>query len=323
MDNSTHELKMNGGDAWSWPGASFGRWSGISPSNAQPSAPPAAPTTSNASPDEPPSYFAYLRAGDLQIDRKYQPKDRYDERKAERIAKEWDWTQYEPVKVGIYEDGSAWLIDGQHRLKAALMRFGDDVQLPCYVVGQVSVEDAALIFANADKNRTRLATHHKFAALLTAQDAEALRIVETLRRHGWNLVTNGSTSAGNVACVATVQRLYRDAKGGPERLDQTMRVIAQAWGTHQPKAVSAIVIGGVGRFLKLYAKDPRFDEGHLVKRLRETVIEELLGPEAGAIAVQLGMRVGDQNNLAVAYAIRDRYNHNRRKHLRIGPRDDE
>ena len=72
---------------------------------------------------------------DLQIDESYQRSidTGPSQSLVKRIARDWDWGLCQPLNVAKREDGSLWVIDGQHRLAAARDR-GDIYDLPCVVI---------------------------------------------------------------------------------------------------------------------------------------------------------------------------------------------
>jgi hypothetical protein len=50
-----------------------------------------------------------------------------------RIKTDWNWNYCQPIVVSRRSDGSLFVIDGQHRLTAAVAR-GDIPHLPCVVI---------------------------------------------------------------------------------------------------------------------------------------------------------------------------------------------
>jgi hypothetical protein len=80
------------------------------------------PSIENRSPDELNIDDAYQRSIDTGPSRSL----------IQKIAKGWDWRMCLPLVVSKREDGSLWVLDGQHRLAAAKVR-GDIPYLPCCV----------------------------------------------------------------------------------------------------------------------------------------------------------------------------------------------
>jgi hypothetical protein len=128
-----------------------------------------------------------------------------------RIAMHWDWGLCQPLTVAKRDDGSLWVIDGQHRLAAARMRH-DIYDLPCVVVSSVSAADEAASFVALNQQRRPLTALDLFKAALQARDEEAVLIEHALQAAGLSLgrTTNyDSLKPGQVVNVGGLQRVYR------------------------------------------------------------------------------------------------------------------
>lgn len=123
--------------------------------------------------------------GHLQIDPTYQRSIDTGQSHSliKRIARDWDWGLCQPLNVAKREDGSLWVIDGQHRLAAARVR-GDIYDLPCVVIATRSPDEEAAAFVALNQQRRPLSRIDLFRAALAADNEEARVIMRALSDAG-------------------------------------------------------------------------------------------------------------------------------------------
>jgi hypothetical protein len=173
----------------------------------------------------------YCAPEQLLIDDSYQRSLDADSSQAliRRIAAQWDWGLCQPLFVARRGDGGLYVVDGQHRLAAAVLR-GDIPQLPCVVSQFDSATHEAAAFVSLNQQRRPLTALDLFKAALAAGDGEALKIKAALDQAGLRLAstTNNQTmKAGQVANVGGLQRCLRAY--GDQVLATALRVLARAW----------------------------------------------------------------------------------------------
>lgn len=142
-----------------------------------------------------PGELVYLAKTVLEIDHSYQRHAK--NARVLRLAKRWNWLACGVLTVAK-RGGRYYVVDGQHRLLAALKRF-DIERLPCLVFDTVEMRDEAVAFRDANKERRPIATFEQWNADLVAQD-EA-----TLFAHA--LITNSGRTPGQTAGPGTVRCL--------------------------------------------------------------------------------------------------------------------
>lgn len=133
-----------------------------------------------------------------------------------RIAVHWDWGLCQPLTVAKRDDGSLWVVDGQHRLAAARIR-GDIYDLPCVVSLSGSVQDEASAFVAMNSQRKKLKPIDLFNAALAAGDEDAAAVTSIIGRSGLSLARHSNYTAwrpGEISNVAGVLGCYRKY-GGP------------------------------------------------------------------------------------------------------------
>lgn len=107
--------------------------------------------------------------GDLHLDDSYQRSIDIgpSQKLVRKIAVNWDWGLCQPLIVAKRDDGSLWVVDGQHRLAAARLR-PDIYDLPCVVVHSAAASDEAAMFVALNQQRRPLTALDLFRASLEA-----------------------------------------------------------------------------------------------------------------------------------------------------------
>ncbi|MCC6959432.1 MAG: hypothetical protein IT301_06255 [Dehalococcoidia bacterium] len=157
-----------------------------------------------------------------------------------------------------FRDGTYWIIDGQHRVAAAL-KFGfgltDKLQMEVYEGLTPAGEAELFIERNTVKAKS---AWDRFKVSVTAGREEECHIDRLVRAQG--LMVAGHRSSTTIASIGALREIYRLA--GPSEFSRTLRVIRDAFGA---AGFDADVIRGVGRFLHRYGL--AVDEAMLVKRM--------------------------------------------------------
>lgn len=120
-----------------------------------------------------------------------------------RIAMHWDWGLCQPLTVAKRDDGSLWVIDGQHRLAAARLR-KDIYDLPCVVVASASSTDEAASFVALNQQRRPLSRLEIFRAALAAQDDNARTIMRALGDAGLSLAATTNPDSWKIGQVVNI-----------------------------------------------------------------------------------------------------------------------
>ncbi|WP_233203873.1 DUF6551 family protein [Novosphingobium sp. HII-3] len=146
-----------------------------------------------------------------------------------RIANGWDWRMCLPLVVSKRDDGTLWVIDGQHRLAAAKLR-GDIAFLPCCVGVYGSVADEAAMFVAMNRARKPMNRLDDFHAALAGGEPEALQIKQLVTDAGFTVSRKtGSQSwvPGEVAFTSAIAKVLR--KHGGEVCASALRTMAEAF----------------------------------------------------------------------------------------------
>lgn len=192
--------------------------------------------------------------GDLMIDPAYQRSidTAGSQLLIRRIATDWNWDLCQPLNVARRPEGALFVMDGQHRLSAAVLR-GDIYDLPCVITASKGSEDEAASFVALNQQRLKLSKIEIFRASLAAGNVEAHDIREALEMAGLSVASTTNYDSwkagqiGNIAglelCLRTHgQRILRMAclAGAVAFHEQVLRY----WGTIFPGIVAAVVKHG-------------------------------------------------------------------------------
>jgi len=122
---------------------------------------------------------------DLNIDGKYQ-KEKLSKNTMEKIAREWDWSKFGVILVVRRPDGSLWVYDGGHRVRAAFFR--EDInELPCLVFDSDDIASEAAAFIGVNKVRTNICPIDTHRALLDAGDLVASAVEQITQDNGYTI----------------------------------------------------------------------------------------------------------------------------------------
>lgn len=190
-----------------------------------------------------------------------------DKLRVDQLAKTFRWPALGALKVSHREDGTYHVVDGQHRMHAAIAAGFAEADAPCLVYsGLTTVEEAELfrLFNDAKK----VLPVYKFRVRVVEGDPVAVALNTILERHGWRV--EQAKYAGTFAAVSALESVYRGKLNGPGDAgtvcDTLIRVITEAWG-HDATGVRSEVIGGVGAVLLRY--NTRVDLPKLVRELAQ------------------------------------------------------
>jgi hypothetical protein len=160
-----------------------------------------------------PPTLEWIAVGRLAIDESYQraTDSAASRRLIHRIKMGWNWNYCQPIVVSRRADGSLYVIDGQHRLTAALGR-GDILHLPCVVISGADELGEASAFVALNTQRQKLSQGDIFNAMLAAGDETAKRVAELLIETGWRMTHTSNTQVwkpGDLFCAPMIVKALK------------------------------------------------------------------------------------------------------------------
>lgn len=225
----------------------------------------------------------------LQVDDSYQ-RD-VSENLVDFFAENWDTVASELLLISDRgprpKDGNItgglFLVNGQHRTKAAMKR--GLTTLSARVIDLRKEADPAAIEADFRlKTNKRLpdGALERFRAQVRAGDPESLAIVRLLARFGTEINKTPNPEVG-VNCVSTVESLYRLDDGAI--LTETLEVIRDTWRSVDGKRSKAALLKGLAWFIEKHAE--KSDRTRLVNKL-QTMGSAVIEARARTIQATLG-----------------------------------
>lgn len=127
----------------------------------------------------------------------------------------WDWKLYQPLTVARRADGSLFIIDGQHRHRAAVER-GDIMFLPCALQSSLDLQGEADTFIRLNTQRQALSQSDIFHGQLARGDADARRLQDMLDEIGWTVRRSTNSALFNAGDLNCAPMLVKRMAAGEE-----------------------------------------------------------------------------------------------------------
>lgn len=134
-----------------------------------------------------PGIFMMIPKHELQVNSDYQRT--LLPAKVAKMSSSWSWVACGVISVALRAN-AFWVIDGQHRLMAA-MRRADITDLPCIVYESDDVQEEATGFLNINTARRPMSAVDQLRAATVAGDPAAQQFTALCERLGLRIVSNG------------------------------------------------------------------------------------------------------------------------------------
>jgi ParB-like nuclease domain len=153
----------------------------------------------------------WIPIANLGVDPSYQREIRQQGRKnVRKIAEEFSWSKFATVIVSPVAGGLFAIVDGQHRVTAALLANIESV--PCQVIIATPSEQAAAFHA-INGTVTKMTTLQLHAAAVAAGHPDALRLKDICGKIGVELLRHTPSAQdmkpGQTRCVDTISKCIR------------------------------------------------------------------------------------------------------------------
>jgi hypothetical protein len=173
----------------------------------------------------------------LQIDGVYQ-RECVSVPKVLRIAREWSWINLGVIVVVMRNDGSYWVVDGGHRVRASFYR--DDIDLlPCMSWTFESIQNEARAFYATNTTASLVSAFDKFRAASVAEDPVAIELQNILTEFRVVPQKHSANSRDTIKCVGT---LWRACADDPGLVRQCLALLLQLPGD---EAITGDLFGGL------------------------------------------------------------------------------
>lgn len=134
----------------------------------------------------------------LEIDKSYQ-RDADSEKKVLYIAGKFEWPSCAVLCVA-YRNGRYWVLDGHHRLMAAMKR-SDITLMPCMVFETTDAKEEAEIFLRINTHRKAMTGLQKFKALVKSENEAAIKANELISQSGRVVARNSGATVFSAPTV--------------------------------------------------------------------------------------------------------------------------
>lgn len=145
------------------------------------------------------------------------------------MLRSWEWPLCQPLVVARRDDGSLWVLDGQHRLTGARER-GDIHHLPCVVLPALNSDQEALTFVSLNTRRQKLSQTDIFNGMLAAGDENAKATSTLIDASGWRIVRSTNTQGwkpGDLTCAPMIADMRR--RIGEANVRASLTTLRQAY----------------------------------------------------------------------------------------------
>jgi hypothetical protein len=224
-----------------------------------------------------------------------------DVARARRYARKFDWRLFQTVSLNQREDGSLNLVDGQHRVAAAVIVWGPQVSVPCTLTKYGDVGQEAGAFDEINSSRSPLLFQTRFNARLLAGRPDAVALSALIEEAGLQIGPGkwvNESRPGEITVLGTLSRMYN--RYGPMAVAEAVGVLKASWGD-DPQAYRAALLEATGLLHVLYPGQVRPERliGQLRLRTPEQVVREAARFQSGVM---------NRNTITTLYALQAIYN---------------
>lgn len=212
--------------------------------------------------------FAVVALDELHIDKFYQ---RSLQNHVKIIARDWNPTKCDPLKINFRADGLFYVWDGQHRLEAARLR-GIKYLLCDIVVGLTQSQEAEL-FGCQGVGIKKPDPYDIFKANVCAGEEIDTAIKDMCDDYDL-LVNRNNKKAGNLSCLTLARDIFR--RGDREYFEWVLELLHKARWNEFPQSHCHRVINSLYEIRKSSGEENEFIQRKLVAYLKETNPDNLL-----------------------------------------------
>ena len=215
-------------------------------------------------------FFQIIPLEKLFIDHSYQRL--IVEPKVKRLVKNWNPVGAGYLVVSRRSDGRYAILDGQHRYFA--MKQLELERCGCLVYTGLSHTDEAKAFHVLNVDRALPTALDRFKAAVQYEDYDCLQIKKVTEGCGFHIDFAGSKSSEKgIVAVSGLSHVY--AIGGESLLEDTLNMISVCFDGEK-RAIQAVCIKGLGRFLKHYQELPAFSKKKFVNQMQKNSFTHLV-----------------------------------------------
>ena len=212
--------------------------------------------------------FAVVALDELHVDESYQ---RSLQNHVKVIARDWNPTKCDPLKINFRADGFFYVWDGQHRLEAAKLR-GIKYLLCDITVGLTHFQEAEL-FGCQGMGIKKPDPYDIFKANVCAGEEIDTAIKDMCDIY--DLVVNrNNKKAGNLSCLTLVRDIFK--KGDEKYFDWVLELLHKARWNEFPQSHCHRIVNSLYEIRKSSEEQNEFVQRKLIAYLKKTNPDDLL-----------------------------------------------
>lgn len=212
--------------------------------------------------------FAVVALDELHIDESYQ---RSLQNHVKIIARDWNPTKCDPLKINFREDGNFYVWDGQHRLEAARLR--GIKYLLCDITVGLTQEQEAELFGCQGMGIKKPDPYDIFKANVCAGEEIDTAIKDMCDIY--DLVVNrNNKKAGNLSCLTLVRDIFK--KGDEKYFDWVLELLHKARWNEFPQSHCHRIVNSLYEIRKFSEEQNEFVQRKLIAYLKKTNPDDLL-----------------------------------------------
>lgn len=214
--------------------------------------------------------FAVVSLDELHIDESYQ---RSLQNHVKIIARDWNPTKCDPLKINFREDGNFYVWDGQHRLEAARLR--GIKYLLCDITVGLTQEQEAELFGCQGVGIKKPDPYDIFKANVCAGE-EIDTAIKNMCDDYDLLVNRNNKKAGNLSCLTLARDIFKRGKEDRKYFEWVLELLHKARWNEFPQSHCHRVVNSLYEIRKASEEQNEFVQRKLVTYLKKTNPDELL-----------------------------------------------
>lgn len=214
--------------------------------------------------------FAVVALDELHIDESYQ---RSLQNHVKIIARDWNPTKCDPLKINFSDDGNFYVWDGQYRLEAAKLR--GIKYLLCDITMGLSQDQEAALFGCQGVGIKKPDPYDIFKANVCAGEEIDTAIKNMC--HNYDLLVNrNNKKAGNLSCLTLARDIFKRGEKDREYFEWVLELLHKARWNEFSQSHCHRVINSLYEIRKFSGEENEFVQRKLVTYLKKTNPDELL-----------------------------------------------
>lgn len=194
-----------------------------------------------------------------------------EESRAQKIAEGFNPHLFDPIVLSKRKNGNMYIIDGQHRMIAAIMAKID--KIPARVHLGLTREQEANLFVDAQLERKPIRAFDRFKAKLIAKDPIFVGINTVAEKGGFEIAPHSaSNSPRRLRCITLLVAIYK--KAGKDHFQRLVDVLSGLSKSKETGHTNDMFIRPLHRVLLLYGS--KVSVPHMVKAFEKVSIEKIV-----------------------------------------------